>query len=96
MAKLWHSIMQQERECWVTGATDGLHYHHIFGGALRPISDENGFTVWLRGDFHNLSKHGVHFDRQLDIALKAACQAEYETKHSREDWMNLIGRNYLE
>ena len=88
--------MQTEKECFITGATSGLHYHHIFGGALRPISDKNGFTVWLRGEYHNLSDHGVHFDKTLDLSLKAACQAVYEQTHTRQEWMNLIGRNYLE
>ena len=46
------SILQATRECYITGATDGLHKHHIyFGNPNRRISEANGFWVWLRWDW---------------------------------------------
>lgn len=90
------SILQDEKECFITGATEGLHCHHIFGGANRRISEENGFKIYLRADYHNMSDYGVHFNKQLDLALKRACQAKFEETHTREEWMRLIHRNYLE
>jgi hypothetical protein len=32
----------------------------------------------------------------VDLLLKRLCQVVYEKDHSREDFMKLIGRNYLE
>lgn len=32
----------------------------------------------------------------LNKALKVECQREYESRHSREEFMRLIHRNYLE
>lgn len=90
------SIMQTEKRCYVCGAVNGLHEHHIFfGTGSRKVSEQNGFKCWLCGRHHNLSEEGVHFDRKLDLRLKMECQAEYEKNHSRGEFMALIGKNYL-
>ena len=70
---------------------------HIFAGSRRKISEREGFVVYLIGRLHNLSEDGVHGKngRELDLMLKRACQAKYEETHSREEFMRLIGRNYL-
>lgn len=60
------------------------------------VSEATGFTVWLCAAHHNMSNAGVHFDRALDLHLKQEQQREYEKTHSREDFMRLIGKNYLE
>lgn len=91
------SILQKEKRCMVCGATSGLHLHHVYSGmANRKISDRHGFVVWLCGKHHNLSNDGVHFNRELDMMIKKAFQREYEKTHSREEFMALIGRNYLD
>lgn len=90
------SILQSEKQCYLTGETGQLHKHHIFfGRGLRKISEENGFWVYLLPRLHNMSNDGVHFNRELDLKLKRACQKKYEEKHTREEFMALIGRNYL-
>ena len=89
------SIMQTEKECWVCHNTQNLHKHHVYGGGLRPVSDKNGFWVWLCAKHHNMGDEGVHYDRSLDLRIKAECQAEYEKTHDRADFMALIGRNWL-
>lgn len=91
------SILQNRRECYITGDTAGLHKHHIyFGNPNRKISEQNGFWVWLRFDWHNGASYGVHFNRGLDLSLKRECQEKYEETHSREEFILLIGKNYLE
>lgn len=90
------SILQNRKECYVTGRTEGLHKHHVFGGPNRKISEKNGFYIWLIPSLHNLSDKGIHFDKSFDLSVKRACQREYEKEHSREEFMKLIGRNYLE
>lgn len=92
------SILQGTvKECYITGRTTGLHKHHIyFGNPLRAISDKYGFWVWLIPELHNMSNAGVHFDHNFDLRLKRECQAAYEAAgHSRENFIRLIGRNYL-
>lgn len=90
------SIMHATKECYISGKVFALHKHHIFyGTANRKISEREGFWVWLAPEWHNMSDYGVHFNKQLDLKLKQECQRKYEETHSREEFMNLIGRNYL-
>lgn len=89
------SIMQDEKYCIITGKPYGLHKHHIYGGPNRRISEEQGFYVYLTPEYHNMSNKGVHFNKELDLALKKACQCRYEETHSREEFIALIGRSYL-
>lgn len=85
-------MKQAEKECWLCKTTLNLHKHHIyFGVGNRKISDKNGFTAWLCEDHHRL----MHSNRMHDLNLKMAQQEEYEKDHTREEFMKLIGRNYL-
>jgi hypothetical protein len=88
------SIIQNEKECFLCG-NPTVHEHHIFGGANRKISEKNGFKVYLCPYHHNLSNNGVHFNKELDLHLKQLCQSCYEKTHSREEFIKLIGKNYL-
>jgi hypothetical protein len=90
------SILQKEKVCFITGRTDNLHRHHIYGAANRKISEKYGFWVWLTGEYHNQNKTlGVHFDNvELKEHLQKKCQAKFEETHSREEFMKLIGKNY--
>ena len=90
------SILQSEKECFFCRATVGLEEHHIYFGRNRKVSDENGFTVWLCPKHHRTCDVSVHREHVVDLLLKRLCQAIYEQEHSREDFMKLIGRNYLE
>ena len=90
------SILQSEKYCYVCGAINGLHDHHIYyGTGKRSISEKYGFKVYLCGRHHNLSEFSVHLDKSLDLRLKRACQKEYEKTHSREEFMKIIGENYI-
>ena len=92
------SILQTEKECYITGQTNNLHKHHIyFGNPLRKISEDNGFWVYLIGALHNQSNDGVHGKNghYLDLKLKQDCQRKFEETHSRKEFMELIGKNYL-
>ena len=92
------SILQTEKECYITGYTHNLHKHHIFfGNPNRKISEDNGFWVYLTGALHNQSNDGVHGKNghELDLKLKQECQMKYEETHTREEFMKLIGKSYL-
>ena len=91
------SILQKQKECYITGSTYNLHKHHIYGNANRDISEKNGFWVYLVGRLHNQSDDGVHCKNgyELNLKLKKECQMKFEEQHSREEFMRLIGRNYL-
>lgn len=68
-----------------------LDMHEIYGGANRQISIKNGFCIPLCRQHHAL----ITRDNASSLILKQQCQREYEKTHSREDFMCLIGKNYL-
>ena len=89
------SILQNRRECYVTGSVINLHRHHVYGGPLRQKSEQWGCWVWLRADWHNMSERGVHFNRELDLRIKRECQEAFEKLHSHEKFVEIFGKSYL-
>ena len=90
------SILQDTKECFITHATEGLHKHHIYPGyGTRNICEREGFYIWLIPRLHNMSDDGIHFNKGFDLYVKKLCQEKYEETHTREEFMRLIGKNYL-
>lgn len=98
------SILQPKRgrrnkQCYATGRTDNIHKHHIFPGNNRATSDKHGFWVYLTAEWHNGNNPGaVHNNpnQGMDLDLKVNCQMKFEETHTRDEFMKLIGTNYLE
>lgn len=90
------SILKNDRpyECFVCHQWGDIHLHHVFKGKNRKISDREGFVVHLCADCHN-ALHGKNGHR-MDEYLMQTCQEEFEKTHTREEFMKLIGRNYLD
>ena len=89
------SIMQAEKQCYLCGKITGLSVHHVFGGvANRPISEKYGLKVWLCHECHT-GTEGAQYDKLKNLRLKQDAQFAYERTHSRNEWMKLIGKNYL-
>ena len=91
------SILQDKKESYISGSTYNLEEHHIFfGTANRKVSEKNGLKIWLTSEEHR-GTYGVHgkFGRDLDKKLKQDAQRKYEETHTREDFIKLIGKNYL-
>lgn len=61
--------------------------HEVYGGKNRKISIENGLVVPLCRQ--------CHIDYEVLKWLKKFVQLEYEETHSREEFINLIGKSYL-
>lgn len=38
----------------------------------------------------------VHFNKEMDLELKRVYQKEYEKNHTREEFIKLIGKSYLD
>lgn len=93
------SVLQgTEKRCYITGATMNLEKHHIYyGSKMRSMSDRNGFWVWLIPELHRGAK-GVHGrdGHVLDMFLKRECQKAFEKEYSRELFMRIVEKNYLE
>ena len=90
------SIIQQSNGCYFCGSTGLLEEHHIFfGNPGRKISEKNGFKVRLCPYCHRIDGVSPHKNRNNDLMLKRLCQREFEKTHSREEFIKLVGRNYL-
>lgn len=90
------SIIQQSNGCFFCGSTGLLEEHHIFfGNPRRKISEKNGFKVNLCPYCHRIDGVSPHKNRNNDLMLKRLCQREFEKTHSREEFIKLVGRNYL-
>ena len=70
--------------------------HHIFDGPNRKISEANGLTVRLCLKHHREGKEAVHNNAEKMRLLQRTAQTKFEESHSRQEFMRLIGRNYLE
>ena len=69
--------------------------HHVFGGPNRIHSEEEGLKVWLCPECHR-GPDGVHNNIEKMRLLQREAQKAYEKTHSREQFVALIGRNYLD
>lgn len=72
-----------------------IHEHHVFGGANRSVSEAEGFKVYLCLEHHETGEEAVHRNNEMMRILQRDAQQEYERTHTREEFMRLIGRNYL-
>ncbi len=90
------SLIQDTKECFITGSYNRLERHHIFmGNPDRKLSEKYGLWVWLRVDYHKFSDYAVHNNRKLDLTLKRIGQQAFEDKYSHEEFMEVFMRNYL-
>ena len=88
------SIIQKEQCCYLCGTTLLLEEHHIFGGSNRKLSEKYGLKVYLCANCHRGST-GVHFNKKLMNMLHKIGQRAFELAHSREEFIELFGKNYL-
>lgn len=87
-------IVQDMSRCIICGKPHP-HKHHVFGASNRKWSEKYGLTVPLCYEDHNGSDAGVHFDKQLDLALKKMAQAKFEETYPDKDFRSIFGRSYL-
>ena len=67
----------------------------FFGTANRKNSEIHGFKVNLCLGHHRGSNEAVHNNRETDLLLKKMCQEEYEKTHTRQEFVQIIGKSYL-
>ena len=86
------SIMQDKKECYVTGSRVQLDCHHVYHGIRRKAADLHGCWVFLRHDIHMALHAG---DTELDNRLKRECQQRFMELHGYDEFMRIFGKNYL-
>lgn len=91
------SIIQDTKECYLTGRTDNLQEHHIFYGLCRrKLSEKYGLKIWLTAELHT-GCGGVHFNKALDLKIKKTAQMKAMEYYnwSIQDFIHLFGKSYL-
>ena len=92
---------QENKQCYLCVLLEGnyayqtVEDHHIFFGPNRRNSEIHGFKVNLCIRHHREGKEAVHLNRENDLILKRKCQAEYEKTHTRQEFVQIIGKYYL-
>lgn len=83
--------------CYICGRGGPLERHHIFGGnPNRGHSEHYGLTVHLCPYCHRDGKEGVHADPDIMEALHKIGQAAFEKANSRQEFIKVFGKNYLD
>lgn len=85
-------------KCYITGAMERVEAHHIFGAANKRLSEEYGFMVPLRWDWHREAAYSIHKDRAFSVRMKRLCQEHYVRVlgKSEDEWRSEFGRWYTE
>ena len=75
-----------------------LEEHHVFfGHGQREISEAWGLKVYLcrKHHVHAGGPEAVHRNHDICLIVQQDAQRAFERTHSRQEFMDLIGRNYL-
>lgn len=86
-----YSILTKDMDSCFLCKYQLVDIHEIYGGSNRKKSMEHGFCVPLCRYHHEM----VTNKPLQNLVLKQMCQKEFEKNHTREEFMIIIGRNYL-
>lgn len=85
--------------CGRNGTGDRLERHHIFeGNPDRQLSEKYKLVVWLCGSrCHRNGEYAAHRNKDTAKYLHRVGQQMFEEQgHSREEFIKIFGRNYIE
>ena len=82
---------------WFTTRFPGSHRHEIFGASNRQRSIRDGLVIFLTPEMHNMSKNGIHFNKEfMDYAHKVGQKTWQDYYHkTKEDFIKEYGKKYL-
>lgn len=87
------SVFQETKVCYLCGAWQPLHEHHIFNGrSYRDKADKDGMKVRLCVNCHE----EAHTNKDKRLFLKRKGQLVWEGLYgNREDFIKRYGKSYL-
>lgn len=74
-------------KCYYCGKEGKMELHEVYGGSNRTRSIKNGLVVPLCRICHS--------NEEIIQYLRIKLQKEFEKTHSREEFIKLIGKNYI-
>lgn len=89
-------LKSQPGICYICDREVQTERHHCLMGSYRQISERLGLVVYLCPEHHR-GTYGVHGrdGAELNRYLQRQAQYAFEKDHTREEWMQEVGRNYL-
>ena len=88
--QIYEGILEKYNyQCAICG-NNQIHLHHIFGGKNRKKSTIFGYIVPLC-EKHHRWVHNTNYQ-----VFKKEAQRDFEKEHTREEFIRVFGRNYLE
>ena len=69
--------------------------HEVFYGNNRQKSIKHGLVIPLCIKHHTEAVTGIHHNEKLKIKWHKIAQRKFEETHTREEFMQIFGKNYL-
>lgn len=90
------SIMPKD-DLWNTEYFEGSHKHHVFGGANRKLSEQDGLFIYLPPELHNMSDKGIHFNKAFMDYAHSVGQIAWMQHYNKtkEDFIKKYGKSYI-
>jgi len=85
-------VRRKTHRCRICGAYGQTQIHHIFGGRWRQRSEANDFVIELCPKCHRTA----HLNASFGDALKHDVQLEYLENHTLDEWMELMGKSWID
>lgn len=73
-----------------------VHKHHVYPGTRKNTSEGEGFVVYLCPAHDTCGPESVHHKPENLELIQKECQRVFERTHTRQQFIEIIGRSYLE
>ena len=80
------------KTCYVCKKRKKDDMHEIYPGSSKQASMKNGFCIPICRKCHSEITNN---EKRL-LSYKVECQKEFEKTHTREDFIKIIGRSYID
>lgn len=96
MKKQWSVLVNDLNTCVECGCRME-HKHHIFFGisSEKKRAEKMGYMIPLCYMHHESSQEGIHHNPELNLKWRQIAQEHYEQTHTRSQFIQDFGRNYL-
>lgn len=85
-----------EDKCYVCNAPYAATHEVFYGRGKRQLSIKYKMQAKLCYEHHEHTRTGIHFDKRFDFKVKQIYQRKFEKEYSREKFIEVFGRNYLD
>lgn len=86
------SILTDNLDYCIECGKPKVNIHEVYEGSYRRRSMENDMCIPLCFEHHKQ----IHNDYQFALKYKKMCQSKFEETHSREEFLKLFIKNYLD